>query len=69
MNALITMDFAKNSTNSTVAVAVAVAVAIAESPDKVMSNQPPIALIDQHFVTASASTLKFKMAKITFGGR
>ena len=65
MTALVTMDFAMNATNNTVAVAVA----IAESPVKVMSNQPPIALIDQQYVTASASTLKFKMAKITFGGR
>jgi hypothetical protein len=63
------MDFAKNATNNTVAGAIAVAVAIPESPDKVMSNQHPIALIDQRFVTASASTLKFKMAKFTPFGR
>jgi hypothetical protein len=39
-----------------------------EGPDKVVSNQHPVALIDQKFVTASTSTLKFKMARMKLSG-
>jgi hypothetical protein len=61
------MDIARNATNTIIRVEDLVSAP--EGPVKVVSNQHPVALIDQQYVTASLSTLKFKMAKITFGGR
>jgi hypothetical protein len=67
VTALVTMDFARNAANTIIRVEDLVSAPA--GPEKVLSNQHPVALIDQRFVTASASTLKFKMAKITLGGR